>query len=95
MIKSISGAVSGSALAVGLLAGCQSIGLKQQSLNTCVPPQDLTTLSGTYQAKNIGINSNGKHEGTSTLSLRVDADGVITAVRSWASTTDFGHTENG
>ncbi len=70
-------------------------GTKAMRDTRCVPPTDLTTLSGTYQAKNIGINSLGKHEGTSKLSIVVDADGIISGKRSWESSAHFGHEEDG
>ena len=62
---------------------------------SCNPPTNLSELSGLYSAKNIGINSIGKHIGTSTLSINVDVDGVINGTRSWESQTHSGHTDDG
>ena len=62
---------------------------------SCKYPSDLTTLSGSYSSENIGINSNGKHRGTSKLMIKVDTDGVITGERSWESTIHSGHTNDG
>ena len=62
---------------------------------SCKPPTNLSELSGLYSAKNIGINSIGKHIGTSTLSINVDVDGVINGTRSWESQAHSGHTDDG
>ena len=62
---------------------------------SCKPPINLSELSGIYSAQNIGINSIGKHVGTSMLSINVDNDGVITGTRSWESPTHSGHTDDG
>lgn len=78
------------------LAGCQSAGPHGQGMpEACQPSGDLATLSGTYAARDIGINSRGKHSGSSTLSLAVDRDGVITAERRWTSAVHSGHTRDG
>lgn len=70
---------------------------KDQTLRdiSCKPPTNLSEISGLYSAKNIGINSIGKHIGISTLSIEVDNDGVISGTRSWESATNPGHTEDG
>ena len=62
---------------------------------SCQPPADLSTLSGSYSSKNIGINSKGKHLGDSELSITVDADGVFSGERSWSSERHSGHSMDG
>ena len=83
-------------LAVAVALGACNTNPSGQQLNSsCQPPSDLSSLSGTYTAENIGINKSGKHSGTSTLSIAVDRDGVISGERTWSSKTHQGYTIDG
>lgn len=77
------------------ISACNTKSAKTSRDTNCVLPANLSKLSGTYQAKNIGINKLGKHEGTTQLSIMVDKDGVINGKRSWESTTHSGHEQDG
>lgn len=81
--------------AATVVSGCSTNKDRVARDAPCKPLSDLTTLSGSYSSENIGINSNGKHQGTSKLMIEVDTDGVITGERSWESTIHSGHTKDG
>lgn len=78
-----------------LCVGCTYFQNSYDKLVRCRPPANLKSLSGTYSAKNIGINKYGKHVGTTTLIIDVDEDGVITGQRSWSSDDHRGHDASG